>query len=108
MTTTFTPLPQYELYIYFPTVYEQKREPFIIYVEKHWPDRLQGNPDPLELNNGRFAHFLKARCQPFSEELWAACEEWIRTYKAMQQTLKDLARGHYPKRFERTPRHERE
>ena len=90
---------KYDLYIYFPAGYEQKREPFIIYVQKDWGERLQGNPDPDELDRGRFAHFLAGRCQPYSDELWAACQEWTQTYHAVQQRLKDLARGRYPGRF---------
>ena len=93
--------PAYVRYIYFPTSYEQKREPFIIYVDRELHDGFSGNPDPDQLASGRFAHFLATRCRPYSDELWAACEEWSRTNIAMQVRLKDLSRGKYPTRFTR-------
>ena len=97
--TLFTHSGKYAIYIYCPTSYERKRDPIKIYVIQEWPDRLQGNQDPEALAQGRTAHFLKNRCQPFNTELWAACEEWTRTSHALQQRFKDLAAGRYPKRF---------
>lgn len=88
----------YQRFIYFPTSYEKRREPYVIFVDRKFPDACMGSADPKELAEGRFGHFAAARCREYNDELWAACVDWIRRNKELGEELKRLAAGKLPVR----------
>ena len=77
-------------FIYFPRPHERQGDPYVIYVLDKWGEEWRGNPDPAELLQRQFSTYLIARCQPYSEELWARCQDWIDRRTALNEEFEQL------------------
>ena len=80
-------------YIYFPGAYDRDHDPRVIYVDADFGATLRGNPDLEQLMSGRFGQYLAAHCQPYTDELWEACQRWMAARNEVQRKYKRLMKG---------------
>jgi len=76
--------------IYFPPGYHRLTYPQIIFVIERWNADWKGNTDAEQLLEGKFAFYADRRCQPYSDELWAACEDLIARRKELDRVFENL------------------
>ena len=77
-------------FIYFPRAHERKVDPYPIFVLDKWGLEWRGNVDSGELLARKFSFYPIVRCQPYSEELWKQCQEWIERRKRLAQDFEIL------------------
>lgn len=77
-------------YIYFP----DNRKPKVIFVREKWVfggnEELMGCEGEKDLEDGRFAFYPARRCQPYTEDLWAACAEWVGRRETLEWEYEQL------------------
>lgn len=76
--------------IYFPRVHERKTDPYVIFALDKWGREWRGNVDAEELLKRKFQFFADVRCQPYSEELWQACQAWMDRRRALAEDFDKL------------------
>lgn len=64
-------------FVYFPNTYHRTNTPYVIHVIEKWGNDWKGNPNLDELLAGKFSFYPILRCQPYSDELWEACQELV-------------------------------
>lgn len=84
-------------YIFFPDQY-RKQIPRIIYVttEIRYNGKvidLVGCETMEELEDGRSSHYPVRRCQPYTDALWDACQEWVRDAENLKKRYEKLMKG---------------
>lgn len=63
-------------YIYFPDPYEREHDPFVIHALAPWGKGWKAVRDPQDIPKEKFGFYYRNRCQPYTEQLWQACEAW--------------------------------
>lgn len=81
--------PEFRKFIYFPNDYIYKK-PQVIYVADVWGTSWRGSALLRDVEEGRFAFFPMVRCQPYSEELWTACMQWLARRDLLESEYRDL------------------
>jgi len=77
-------------FIYFPRMYERHNQPYQIHVLDKWGINWRGHAS-LELLLAReFNYFEINRCQPYSDELWQKCMEWVTERDLLEAKYMDL------------------
>ena len=77
-------------FIYFPRAHERRPDPFVIYALDKWGREWRGNVNAAELLERKFQFYVDVRCQPYSEELWAACREWSERRRKLAEDFESL------------------
>lgn len=76
-------------FIYFPNDYIYKK-PQVIYVAGEWGNSWRGSTVLKDVEEGRFAFFPMSRCQPWSDELWTACMQWLARRDLLESEYREL------------------
>jgi hypothetical protein len=76
-------------FIYFPNDFHNKK-PQVIHVDNQWGNEWRGSASLKELEEGRFSFYPMTRCQPYSNELWTACVQWLARRDLLESEYRDL------------------
>lgn len=79
----------FDKFIYFPNdVYYKK--PHVIHVTEKWGNEWRGASVLKDAQEGRTQFYPMKRCQPYSEELWTACMQWLARRDLLESEYRDL------------------
>lgn len=77
-------------FIFFPNNYEARKKPYVIYVGRYSGDDLIGSNLLKEVQEGRFGFYPRKRCQPYSEALMQAVNEWVARREQLEKDYERL------------------
>lgn len=64
--------------IYFPSSYESKKVPYVIFsTGEEFVGECRDTPYLEEFRQGKFAWYEVSKCRPYSKALWKSCLKWI-------------------------------
>lgn len=76
-------------FIYFPNDYSYKK-PQMIYVVDKWGNEWRGGTVLKDVEDGKTQYYPIVRCQPYSDELWTACMQWLARRDLLESEYREL------------------